>query len=681
MIMTFKIRDQRFIKKLLRGIFIIGISLVISFLVSKTLPFKKLEYLFLDYLLKTGAEESGRKNWDVVIIDISDQAAEEIRQQWPWSRDIYSKLIDNLQKAGVKTIGFDIMFDSETERDAAFKKAIEKSDNVVLAAKLSGGKRESATIIVPNASLFPENGIYGYINVWEGKDGVIRHYVPRVRRAGEYILSFASALYSKTFDKKGPSRPFIIDYYGPAKTFSYYSFELIIDDSTFTTGMEEVFEEDVNSFDKEILPSQVLRDKIVIVGASMAELGDIKRTPLDNASPGVEIHATALQAMIDNRYVSYAHPFGYFILTVILIAITLLISFRFKIITSSIAIFLLLIVFVIGAGVAFAYYHIAFEIVQTVSNVFCAYSGSIIFLFIEEQKDRRMITGMFTHYLPPSVVNELVKNPQKLKLGGERRELTVIFSDLEGFTTISESLTPEELVSLLNEYLTEMTGIIIKNSGIIDKYEGDLIMAEFGIPLELPDHAVKACQSALQMQKRLTAIRNNWIKLGKPAIKARVGIGSGPMAFGNMGSKQTFDYTVMGDVVNLASRLEGANKTYGTYLMINERTNELVKDVMITREMDLLRVKGKTKPERCFHLLGEKSNPDSKTLQSVADIFTEGIMFYRQQQWSNAIKQFKKVFEIYENDAPSKLYIERCKKFKKIVPGDKWDGVFTMTTK
>ncbi len=264
---------------------------------------------------------------------------------------------------------------------------------------------------------------------------------------------------------------------------------------------------------------------------------------------------------------------------------------------------------------------------------------------------------------------------------GERKIITILYVDIAGFTTISEQMSPEKLVTLLNEYLTEMTNIVISNQGMLDKYEGDAIMAVFGAPVEMPEHAELACRSALQMQTRLEKLRLQWEKEGKPALHCRIGINSGDMVVGNMGSHNRFDYTVLGDSVNLASRLEGANKLYDTKIMIGEETYNLVKDKFVSRPLDLLRVKGKNKPVKVYELIAENNNSLPQEFLEMLKEYNEGFENYLKCNWEWAANHFRQVLQIQKQDGPSRLYLLRCQEFQTNPPSEDWDGVFTMKTK
>jgi adenylate cyclase len=256
----------------------------------------------------------------------------------------------------------------------------------------------------------------------------------------------------------------------------------------------------------------------------------------------------------------------------------------------------------------------------------------------------------------------------------------VLFSDIRGFTTISERLDAEHLVALLNEYLTPMTNLVFKYDGTLDKYMGDAIMAIFGAPVAHPNHPVLACRTALDMMSALKELQAGWNERGLPALEIGIGINTGPMSVGNMGSEVRFDYTVMGDNVNLGSRLEGTNKQYGTHIIISEYTYEAAKAEVYARELDSVRVKGKREPVRIFELLGY-GEPTEKE-RALIDYFAEGLSLYKDQRWDDAIDRFNRLREeIAPDDHTSRLYIQRCETMKENPPPEDWDGVFTMNTK
>jgi adenylate cyclase len=274
-----------------------------------------------------------------------------------------------------------------------------------------------------------------------------------------------------------------------------------------------------------------------------------------------------------------------------------------------------------------------------------------------------------------------VDDPSRLRLGGERKILTVLFTDLENFTTVAESMPPEELVPILNSYFEGMTEIILKNNGTLDKYIGDSIMAFFGAPIPQKDHSLIACRTAVQMQNHLEELRQIWETTNKPMLHMRIGINTGEMIVGNMGGLDRFDYTVIGDSVNLSARLEGANKQYKTNTLISEHTFQPIAGQIIARELDLITVVGKMKPLKIYELFGIVDDKVAPEVYRLIEKFAEALLLYRQRNWAQAIEKFEDVLKIKPDDYPSKLYIERSKAFLQTPPPDDWNGVFVMKTK
>jgi adenylate cyclase len=259
--------------------------------------------------------------------------------------------------------------------------------------------------------------------------------------------------------------------------------------------------------------------------------------------------------------------------------------------------------------------------------------------------------------------------------------LTVLFSDIRGFTTISERLTPEQLAKLINEYLTPMTNIVFEHGGTLDKYIGDALMAIWGAPVQQDDHALRCCKAAMGMMRELKVLQERWRMEGRdyPPIDVGIGINSGPMVVGNMGADQRFDYTVLGDNVNLASRLEGTNKDYQSHVIISESTYLLCKDQVAARELGAVRVKGKREPVRIYELMDDK--PASGELAEVIALFNEGVRAFREQRWEDGRRKFREVLEIEPTDGPCHAYLGFCDDYEKDPPGEGWDGVYTMTHK
>jgi adenylate cyclase len=299
--------------------------------------------------------------------------------------------------------------------------------------------------------------------------------------------------------------------------------------------------------------------------------------------------------------------------------------------------------------------------------------------YVVEEGEKRKIRNAFGLYLSPSFARLVSERPEMLALGGEKRDLTVLFSDIRGFTTISEGLEPERLVEILNEYLGAMTDIVFHHDGTLDKYIGDAIMAVWGAPVPQADHAARACQTALGMIARLGELDAEWKARGLPVFDIGIGLNTGPMVVGNMGSARRLSYTVIGDNVNLGSRLEGLNKMYGSRIIASETTVQAAGAAVVARELDLVRVKGKLLPVRIFELLA----PDGERARwaSVVERFEAGLRAYRQREWEQAIVTFGAILEERPDDGPARLYVARCRKMLETPPAPEWDGVTVMDAK
>ncbi len=708
-----------------KALIIIGISLLsifLAYILSLTDTFEMLELKLLDMRFELRGSIEVEKN-PIVIVQIDDQSDEATEHRWPWPRSYFAEVIENLNEAGAAVIGVDVIFDQPDkyglQYDDEFAETLQQYDNVVLAGKLlrTTGRSQYSTLYPPYQK-FAENSDWGLVAIEADIDGFYRRYLVAESHNDSLYASFSSEVLRKylgedsliiennpeTFKLNDLTIPkydgysMLINFSGPAFNFPYYSFANILDDDDFDIKFD--YDMDVFSDTGDValgIPPGLkytgdLKNKIVLIGATMQELHDNFPTPfLDKKNPdgstarvempGVEIHANALLTMLNQNFLMKA-PWWLTLLTVLIgTFLAYLITHLFRTFWSIVLTTVAIIIFIIISIFAFTELNMLLQIVFPVfANAF-AYVGHTLYHYLETQKEKRMLRGAFTHYVPEKVVEQIVQNPDSLKLGGEERIITVIFSDVAGFTSISEKLTPRQLVTLLNEYLTEMTEIILDHNGIIDKYEGDAIMAEFGMPVSTDDHPQVACRASLKMQRRLEELRTKWKKEGKPELSARVGINTGEVIAGNMGSKTVFDYTVLGDHVNLGSRLEGANKFYGTNIMISEFTYAYVKDDFHTRPLDLIRVKGKEKPIEVFELIAERSDKLDSKFSEMLNAYKKGMVSYRQRDWKTAIEYFSMALELKPDDFVSKIYRKRCLEYKINEPAADWDGVTTMTEK
>jgi adenylate cyclase len=468
-------------------------------------------------------------------------------------------------------------------------------------------------------------------------------------------------------------------------------------------------------------------NKIVLIGVSVEVLHDYKQTSFftfageQNLMPGVEFHANAIQTLLNRNFVSvyggeidwseqsrsahillitglsllaylaisFMNPLlaGLFIVVEILVFLSLAIG-------AFTADFLWLVKTLIGKGGSISVPGFqdstVVPVVAPIFGVFIVYTSNVLYRIIVEQKDKQFLKNTFGTYVSPDLIDQMYDSKQEPKLGGQAGYHTAFFSDIQSFSAFSEVLEPERMVALMNEYLTEMTDILLDHRATLDKYIGDAIVAFYGAPVPVDDHEYLACITSLAMENHLSDLRQKWAESGDwpdivPNMRHRVGLNSGDMVTGNMGSNMRMNYTMMGDTVNIAARLEASAKQYGIYIQVAENTYNAVKDEFEWRFLDNVRVKGKTQPVKVFELLAEKGKL-SEEYSKLIPVFNEGINFYLKQKWDKGLRTFKEAETMEEMfptrpTNPSAVYIERCEYLKANPPGDDWDGVWTLTQK
>jgi adenylate cyclase len=429
------------------------------------------------------------------------------------------------------------------------------------------------------------------------------------------------------------------------------------------------------------LPPDALKDKVVIVGATAVGIYDLRVTPFSGTYPGVEVQATIMDNMLRGNFLRIP-PFGLVIMLLVLVALAVLLGLTLPRLSAAWAFIFTLIVmegYVAVNYLLFTRQGLQLEIFYPLGLIVLVYLGVTMHRFLAEERERERIRKTFESYVAPTIVQEMLKHPEQLRLGGERREITVLFTDIRGFTTMSEDLAPEALVKLLHDFLNPMSNIIINQGGTIDKYMGDAIMALFGAPLIQADHPRLACRAALEMVATLEALNRTWAEQGRPPLKVGVGVNTGFVAVGNMGSDRLFDYTAIGDNVNLASRLEGLNKYYGTNILVSEATAKAQDNSFILRDIDLVRVKGKAQAARIYELLGEgEPNPE---LVRFLELYHRALALYREKHWAESLAPFTQALEIRPDDAACQRYITLAQKHHETPPAHDWEAVTVMDGK
>jgi adenylate cyclase len=454
----------------------------------------------------------------------------------------------------------------------------------------------------------------------------------------------------------------LINYLGPPKTFPHYSISDILNGK---------------------LPSGTFTDKIVLVGATATGTYDMRSTPFSTVYPGVEIHATVIDSILTQNFIT--RPNWSMILDLLaIITLGALIGIalsRMSALKSLVFAAGLFVWHIVLARWLFVQYGVWFSLVYPLLALSATYTVLTVYDYVTEESERKKIRGAFGQYVSPVVIEAMLKDPGRLQLGGEEKVLTVLFSDLQGFTSASERYTPSQMIELLSEYYARMTEQIYAHDGMLKEYVGDELMAIFGAPIEQPDHAERACAAALAMRDQRAALRAEWAKIGRPPLNARTGVNSGLMLVGNLGSKYRFAYGVLGDHVNLGSRLEGLNKQYGTEILIGENTAELVEKSFVLREVDMVQVVGRKQPVRIYELLATAGASLPIEQDKAFSAYAAGLEAYRQQFWDEALGLFQESLTLWQQDGPSRIMAERCLVYQETPPPEEWDGVYEATKK
>jgi adenylate cyclase len=633
------------------------------------------------------------------IVTIDDQTFRSLQRKWPFDGNLYARVIRNLNNAGARLIVFDIEFSEPNSRspelDSTFAETIRQSGNVLLSGKIAyerTARLESPyAVIVPPQPRFLQSGApWGLVNDITDPDNLSRRALLYLPYDGDFkpsliaeTLRLQQSLTSPaSMEKRGDrvrigdlniplydANTFLINYYGPAGTFPSISFSSVLDDAAFDLAGR--FDTD---YMERIVSGQIknpFHNKVVLIGASTPELHDLKHTPFDSSPeggalmPGVEVYAHALQTCWDRAFIFRIPQTGVWGICFIVAWLTFFALGMLKPLKG--AVFSLLIV-PLSAGVSlwlFARYSIWFDPVAPAVTAVMAVPLASLYYYIGERREKLYIHRLFHRYLPDDLMRELMENPQILRLGGERRRLTILFGDIENFTSLAEEMIPEDMVKLLNEVMSVLTAVIRSERGMVDKYEGDLIMAEFGAPVFYPDHAERACRAALKMQEAFGELQSRGII---PSLRLRIGINTGNVIVGNMGSKELFDYTVLGDEVNLCARMERLNKVYRTKILITQATLDELPDGFVTRKLGDLQVQGKSKSVCVFELVATSLDDLDETTRNFIRIYRTAWRLIDRGEWTAAAKYFDDAAHLKPDDIPARMHRDRCRRLCDNVP-------------
>lgn len=705
-------------KNILRGLIIGLSSLILSFIFWKTNIIRPLEWLTWDVRVQLlSNKDKAPENIVVVLVDQDslDWGEEEQGLSWPWPREILTTIINFASRSGAKAIAFDVLYSEASiygvSDDEAFKYSISDSNNFIASMKLDSESvstwnpdTNEQSVHIDGLDRWLENESHtleNYTNVTlpipevtlnanrlanvhakPDDDGIYRRgnlfylyndkVIPSLALASyltgignNYTMSINDKFFTIN-DKIIPinnKAEVILNYRGPSGTYKGIKAAKVIN-----AEIQTMYDEVVT------LDSNIFKDSYVIFGYSAAGLLDLRATPLSGHDTGVEIHGTMLDNIITNDFIQ---EFS----TILSIFIALLLSLlagifltKFQGVIKNLFFYLICISIPIFLSIFMYNLNIWYPLVFTELSIILTLTFAGIINYATEGKQKRFIKSAFKQYLSPDFIEHILDDPDKLKLGGEKKEISIFFSDLEGFTTISEGLTPEALTNLINEYLTAMTDIILEEGGTIDKYEGDAIIAFWNAPIDYPDHAVRAVRASLRCQEKLAELRPYFKASVGHNLYMRIGLNTGYAVVGNMGSNTRFDYTMLGDSVNLAARLEGINKQFSTYTMISENTYKAIKGAYPVREVAKVTVVGKNVPIVVYEPMFFEEFQSKKNIISK---FNAGLQEFYAGEFKKAISEFRKLIEI---DPTSIKYINKCNELEIEKPLN-WTGIWEITQK
>ncbi|HEY2993691.1 MAG TPA: CHASE2 domain-containing protein [Methylomirabilota bacterium] len=654
-------------------------------------------------------------------------------QGWPWPRDYYGVLADYLVKSGARAVAFDLIFSERSiysrmdvmpdDRDFADRTAGKPVVQSVMFAYAPPDGSESppdrtwpdgllsdrgtrrlarrplesfnrATLPVP--PIIGAAAALGWIGFAPDEDGICRSMLPAAAYAPAgsrdtvevWSLPFALAGLLGRRVESLPGQPaaarvtiderrvpldedgrFLLRFHGGEEAYRRYPFWRVLYSAL----------EVEQGRTPPVARPEDFRDKIVIVGSTAPGLLDLRPTSMRAVTPGYVIHATALDNLLHGD--GLLRP-ALLPRTLALLVFATLSGALFGAIPtlrgSSIAAVGLIIAYIGVALWVFATFQLWLLIVTPVVAIAAAHLGDTGYGYLTEGRERKFLRGAFSRYVAPEVVDQLVKNPGQFALGGETRELTVMFADVAGFTSLSEGREPAQLVQLMNECFTEITTVIQSHGGTVDKFIGDAVMAFWNAPVEYADHAARSCRAAQDLLKALVRLNVGWAARGLPAISMRVGLATGPALVGNVGSATKFNYTVMGDTVNLASRLEGAAKVFGTLSLISGSTVQAAAGAVACRELDWLAVKGKSEAVPVFEVMPGEATPSRI---EAWERYAAGLAAYRNRKFDEAREQFEAALKAEPDDGPSKEMITRCDEYLVTPPPDDWRGEHVLHSK
>jgi adenylate cyclase len=650
----------------------------------------------IDLLFRTRTVEPARAT---VIVAIDQPSYRELLPRHgamvDWPRALYARVLDRLREAGARVVFFDIFFDAPRPDDPELIAAMGRAGNVVMPVEAQGPgalapapgvAQEFQVFVRPHAALREAAAAEGFVNVTTDPDTVVRS-LPLVLRAGGAEVPAAALTIAARFVRRrsvidGPPEPGVVYAAGraiPTVEWGRMRINYLGPPTTPEGGgpvaMLSFADVLAGRFD-----AALVRDRIALVGLAIRGIDEHSTpTTAETRMWGVEILASAVETILTDHHVVVA-PAGVGLALIVAAALAAaLVAAAWRLSRAIAAAAVLVVAYLGGAMLAFDGGTILDPVYPPLA-VAAAFGVTLAYRVVFEEAEQRRVRGVIARYLSPSVSQWVLADASRLNLGGETREMTVLFSDLRGFTTLSHRLEPRLLVELLNEYMTAMTEVVFRHDGVLDKYIGDAIMAFWNAPADQPDHARRACATALDMVATLEALCARWERRGWPRLELGIGINTGPMIVGDMGSRERLAYTVMGDPVNVASRLEGLSKVYGVRLVIGEATRAAAGDAFAWRYLDRVAVKGRAEPLTIHEALGPREAVTAETA-ALLGAWEAGVRCYLERRWAEAAAAFDALAGRAPDDGPSRLYRGRALAMLANPPGDDWNGVWVADTK
>ena len=682
------------------ALFCIGIAFIIVFSGFFARLDNWLHDNWLDLRLKLKARSSGSQSLmnaffpidepsrDIVVVIIDDRSILGIPGLFQGNRRIFAQAINNLAACKPRVIALDVFFAANSTEDQTqdidLARAVNEAGNVILRAY----RRDDRRMTLPYPEL-SRSGTPAPSYFRSHRDESIRSVSMKfTSEAGKTTPSFQTEVIRKFYDLKPADIQFnenklIVALNEQQLQFPISGGEYLwlnYDNPTRAYQTVSFYDLYNNSF-----PHEGLKDKLVIIGYANSMTEEKFFTPLGGNDFSPYLNALVFRNLLNRSALTPPDRLVTVALAAILLALFLFVAFtHLNPVAFVIACFITIAVLIGCSLVSLTIYQKMLDVTPAVSLLLIALSYTIGKKYYLELSEKLRIKHAFQHYVTASVVNEILKNPAKLNRHGEERNLTSFFSDIEGFTSLSEGMSPLDVVSLLNEYLSEMTEIIFKYDGLLDKYEGDAIMAVFGAPIDQKDHAIRACRCALENQKALARLREKWRKEGKPEIKARIGINTGIVVVGNMGSTMRFDYTVIGDNVNLAARLETANKLFQSEILVSDTTAGLAESAILSRRLGKLKVAGKDKQVYVFEVLAEHTDPDKTHLDKVKACkiaYDASQAALEKREYAEAERLLAEHLTHHAFDNPARILHNRIKGFLIVPPPAGWEYIITQDSK